>query len=301
MDALLTDGLSRRFGDRRAVEGLGMMVPHRSIYGFLGANGAGKTTSLRMILGLIKPDRGRIVLFGKDAQPFRYRPGVGSLIETPSLYPHLTGAENLDITRRLLGLGTAEVGRQTELVGLSDAAHRPVGTYSLGMKQRLALARAILGSPKLLILDEPTNGLDPEGIVAMRQLLRTLPEQADMTLLISSHLLTEVEQIATHVGLMHRGRLLVQDRLDHLLNRGTGAIVVETRDQAAAGDLLRKAGMSIVQTDCGRWQVQSATGPSLQPDDVGRLLVEKGQRLVHLTAQRIGLEDIYHRHIRKAA
>src|SRR6476646_5976177 len=207
--ALETDRLTKDFGGKAAVCGVSLRVPERAIYGFLGANGAGKTTTMRLVLGLVRATSGTIDLFGRrlGRDPM---PRVGALIETPSLYPHLTGRENLDITRRLLGLPAAEIDRVLEIVELSAAGRQRVGAYSLGMKQRLAIARALLGHPKLLILDEPTNGLDPEGIVDMRNLIRRLPDADGATLIVSSHHLTEIERVATHVGLIHHGRLVME-------------------------------------------------------------------------------------------
>ena len=205
-------GLSRSFGARRAVDGVDLEVPARAVYGFVGRNGAGKTTTIRLLLGLLKPDSGSASIFGVDVA--RNRRGavrqVGALVETPAHYDHLTGAENLEISRRLLGADRGEIGRVLGIVELGRAADQRVGTYSLGMRQRLGVARALLGRPRLLVLDEPTNGLDPEGIRDMRALIGGLPESEGVTILVSSHVLAEVEQTATHIGLMHQGRLLVQ-------------------------------------------------------------------------------------------
>jgi ABC-2 type transport system ATP-binding protein len=301
MLSLETDGLRRHFGDRHAVNGLNLMVPDRSIYGFLGANGAGKTTSLRLILGLLKPDAGRVLLFGKPVRPFTARPGVGALIETPSLYPHLTGRENLDVSRRLVGLPVAEIDRVLEIVELSHAAKQRVATFSLGMKQRLALARALLGSPRLLILDEPTNGLDPEGVRAMRALLRDLPDRSGATLLVSSHLLNEVEQVATHVGLMHSGRLLLQAAMMDLLGQRQGPVLVSTRDQRESEKLLKQVGWRVGHHPAGLLEVSGPPLYLLPPEEVAALLVRKGQQVTHLSAKASSLEDIYHRHVRNAA
>lgn len=300
MNALKASGLVKRFGKQAAVDGVSMHVPRGAIYGFLGANGAGKTTTLRLVLGLLRADAGRIMLFGDDVSRRGARPGVGALIEMPSLYPHLSGTENLDLTRRILGLGPAEIDRVLGIVGLRHARAQRVGGYSLGMKQRLALARAMLGRPRLLILDEPTNGLDPNGIADMRRLLKTLPEMEETTLIVSSHLLGEVQEIATHVALMHRGRLLVEDRIDTVL-AGDGAVAVATDDGEASRRLLEGAGFRVAVED-GRMMVRGGS-PSLaaEPAQIAQLLVERGQRLVHLSRHTPSLEHVYHREIARAA
>ena len=240
--ALKTDGLTKAFAGKLAVDSVSLRVPEKAVYGFLGANGAGKTTTLRLVLGLIRAKAGSIDLFGQrmGRDPM---PRVGALIETPSLYTHLTGRENLDITRRLLALPGSEIERVLEIVELSSAGRQRVGGYSLGMRQRLAIARALLGRPRLLILDEPTNGLDPEGIVDMRNLIRRLPDADGATLIVSSHHLSEIEKVATHVGLIHRGRLLVEDSLARLLGHGT-AVELATDDLASTETLLINAGSS---------------------------------------------------------
>ena len=307
--ALETSNLTKRFGPSTllrtgkappAVDGVSLTVPRRAIYGFLGANGAGKTTTLRLVLGLLRPDAGEIRLFGRNSR--QGCPGdIGALIETPSPYPHLTGRENLDITRRLLGLGAAEIGRVLEIVDLVHAANRRVGGYSLGMKQRLGIARALLGRPRLLILDEPTNGLDPDGICEMRALLRRLRESGDVTLIVSSHLLSEIEQIATHVGLLHRGRLLLESPLDRLLG-GTAAVEVATGDRARTLLLLSQAGFEVEDDDVqDLLLVRRDHGGPVDPAEIAELLVRQGQRIAHLARHRPSLERLYHRQIALAA
>ena len=287
--ALKTDGLTKTFTGRRAVDGLSLRVPAKAIYGFLGANGAGKTTTLRLVLGLIRANAGSIDLFGRrlGRDPL---PRVGALIETPSLYSHLTGRENLDITRRLLVLERREIDRVLEIAELAPASGQKVGGYSLGMRQRLAIARALLGRPRLLILDEPTNGLDPEGIVDMRKLIRRLPEEDGATLIVSSHHLSEIEKVATHVGLIHHGRLLVEDNMERMLSGGT-AVEVETDDLMATELLLAQAGFGV--SNCGEMLlVETASS-----DEIATLIVGRGQRLRHLSIRRPSLEQSYHQAI----
>lgn len=291
--ALETHGLTKAFGKAApAVDGVSLNVPRGAIYGFLGANGAGKTTTLKLVLGLLRADAGRIRLFGQDAA--RERGRIGSLIEAPSSYDHLTGRENLDITRILLGLAKREIGRVLAIVDLAHAADQRVGGYSLGMRQRLGIARALLGEPRLLILDEPTNGLDPDGIRDMRVLLRRLPETGDVTLIVSSHLLSEVEQVATHVGLLHQGRLLLESPLEALLG-GVPSVEVDTDDRVRAAMILTDAGFAV--TEASDKLLVAAPDPA----EIAALLMREGQRLSHLTRHRPSLEGVYHRHIALAA
>ena len=293
--ALETSGLTKRFGKAPpAVDGVSMSVPRRAIYGFLGANGAGKTTTLRLVLGLLRPQAGEIRLFGR-APERRSLAGVGALIETPSPYPHLTGRENLDLSRRLLRLERTEIDRVLAIVDLTHAADRRAGGYSLGMRQRLGIARALLGRPRLLILDEPTNGLDPDGIRDMRELLRRLPEADDVTLIVSSHLLSEVEQIATHVGLLHQGRLLLESPLDRLLE-GASAVEVVTADHNQAALLLARAGFAVEPGE-SCLLVRSGRGGDAEPAEIAELLVREGHKVSRLARHRPSLERIYHRHV----
>lgn len=215
MLAVETRDLRRRFGPTLAVDGVSLTVPKGCVYGFMGRNGAGKTTTLKMLLGLIRPDAGTIRIGGRDALADRLGAArsMGALLEAHGFYAHLSGRENLDLSRSLLGLKRSELDRVLDIVGLTADAGRRVGGYSLGMRQRLGIARALLGSPEVLILDEPTNGLDPDGIADMREFLRTLPARADATVLLSSHLLGEVEQVADRVGIIHQGRLVLEDDL----------------------------------------------------------------------------------------
>jgi lantibiotic transport system ATP-binding protein len=297
MLALQTIALTKRFAAaaRPAVDGVSLAVPRRAIYGFLGANGAGKTTTLKLALGLLRPDAGEIHLFGADRR--QSRETIGSLIETPCSYDHLTGRQNLDLTRILLGLKPREIDRVLDIVDLSHAAGQRVGGYSLGMRQRLGIARALLGGPRLLILDEPTNGLDPDGIRDMRVLLRRLPETGDVTLIVSSHLLSEIEQVASHVGLLHQGRMLLESPLDTLLGE-IGGVEVGTADRARAALILAEQGFAVEPDEArGLLLVPGAADPAA----IASLLVGRGQALSHLARHRPSLERIYHRHVAQAA
>lgn len=221
---------------------LSLQVPAGSIYGFLGPNGAGKTTTLRLILGLLKKQEGAITLFGKELAPHRLEilRRLGSLIEQPSLYLHLTGRENLEIFRLTYQCSKKRIDEVLDIVRLKDAAHKKVKAYSLGMKQRLSIAIALLHDPELLILDEPTNGLDPSGIIETRELLKTLNREHGKTVLVSSHMLAEVEKMATHVGIINKGKLLFQGPLQELqqLKSKQSAIEIEVSDTAKAQRVL---------------------------------------------------------------
>lgn len=216
---LETHALSHRFSGRTPVlDKIGLRVPAGSIYGFLGPNGAGKTTTLRLVLGLLRKQEGRIEVFGRpfDAGRIGILRRIGSLIETPSVYASLTAVENLRVWQKIYRCPPVRIGEALELTGLAETGRKRAGQFSLGMKQRLAIAVALLNDPALLILDEPTNGLDPEGIIAMRELFRMLNRDRQMTILISSHLLGEMEKLITHAGIIHRGRLLFQGTLEEL-------------------------------------------------------------------------------------
>ena len=215
-EIVATYGLTKQYGDAVCVNNLDLSVSEQRIYGFLGPNGAGKSTTLKMLLGLVKPTKGEIDLFGKRftaktrLELLRH---IGSLIETPSYYGHLTGRENLRILQLLLDVPTANIEKVLQIVRLDKQAGKKVSAYSLGMKQRLGLASAMLAFPKLLILDEPTNGLDPAGIQEMRELICSLPGEYGMTVIVSSHLLSEIDQMAKDVGIIANGKLLYQNSL----------------------------------------------------------------------------------------
>lgn len=208
MNAIETQGLSKHFGKRAAVDGLTMSIPAGSIAGFIGPNGAGKTTTLRLLLGLVRADAGSAAILGSPlTEPDGYLARVGALVEAPAFYPSLSGRTNLGVLARLGGYSRSRVGEMLEMVGLSDRARDRVGTYSLGMKQRLGVAMALLPDPDLLFLDEPANGLDPLGVIWIRDLLRHLRDQGK-TILLSSHLLGELEQVADWLVILHEGKAL---------------------------------------------------------------------------------------------
>ncbi len=219
MNIVETHGLTKRYGGAEAVSGLNMEVSEGRIYGFLGPNGAGKSTTLKMLLTLVRPTAGEIDIFGKRLGP-RTRTEIlrdtGSLIESPSCYGHLTGRENLEILRTMLDLPKSNIDEVLKTVRLDKQQKKKVSAYSLGMKQRLGLAEALISFPKLLILDEPTNGLDPAGIQEMRELIRSLPGRYGMTVIVSSHILSEMDRLADDVGIIAGGRMVYQGPLDRL-------------------------------------------------------------------------------------
>ena len=215
--------LSKKSGSSYRVRNLSMSIPKSCVYGFLGPNGAGKTTTLKMILGLIKKDAGEIKMFGEDVSAknlLALLHKTGSLIENPGGYPHLSGLENMQIIAKLKGVNETEIEKALKTVRLYEQKDKKLGAYSLGMKQRLGIAMALLGDPKLLILDEPSNGLDPAGIMEIRNLITSLPKERGMTVLISSHLLNEIEQMADYVGIIHKGQMLYQGKLSKLESTG---------------------------------------------------------------------------------
>jgi ABC-2 type transport system ATP-binding protein len=236
--AISTLGLSKAYGDRRAVDGLDLNVPVGVISGFVGPNGAGKTTTIRMLLGLIRPTTGTGAVLGQDLRrPADYLPRVGAMIEGPAFHPSLSGRDNLRLLARAGRLPLTRVGEVLARVGLADRGDGPFRSYSLGMKQRLGIAAALLPQPELLILDEPTNGLDPAGIVAVRELLRSL-HQDGITILVSSHLLAEVEQIASHLIMIRHGRLAFQGPIEQLVQARHPELLVEPEDPAQLAALV---------------------------------------------------------------
>ena len=288
-----TRGLTRRFGNQLAVDDLNLLVPAGGVYGFLGPNGAGKTTAIRMLLGLIRPTAGEVQMFGLSLNDRRQSlmRRVGALVESPSLYPHLTGRENLEVTRRLLASPRHLIDACLETMNLTKDANRRVREYSLGMRQRLGLALALLNKPELLILDEPTNGLDPAGIHEMRALIRRMPEEFGVTVFLSSHLLSEVEQIASHIGIIHEGKLLFQGPLAELQSKQRIQLHIGVKQPEKATEYLVKAGWVVEQTVDGLLNVSAKT-----TDDavsINSLLVEGRVEVFHLALAQASLEEIF--------
>lgn len=242
-----TQDLNFYFGNQPVVKSLSLQVPEGSIFGFLGPNGAGKTTTIKLLLNLLKIQEGSIHIFGQELQGNRIKilSQIGSLIEQPAIYTHLTGKENLINRARLLQVPLSRTDEMLKLVHLSDASHKKAGAYSLGMKQRLGIALAMLGDPKLLVLDEPTNGLDPNGIIEIRELLMKLTKEQGKTVFVSSHLLAEIERMATHVGIINHGSMLFQGSIKDLESLSQPMVQVETDNSVDAANLLKRNGYEI--------------------------------------------------------
>lgn len=298
--AIECTGLAREFGRRPVVRDIDLRIRTGVVTGFLGPNGAGKTTTIRMLLGLLRPTRGVIRIFGDEMPRDRRRIAsrIGSLVETPSHYENLTGAENLEVTRLLLNLSRREVERALETVDLGGASGKVVGDYSLGMRQRLGIARALLGAPQLLILDEPTNGLDPVGIIAMRRLIRSLADKQGLSVFVSSHLLGEVEQTIDDVVLLHGGRLLAQGPLRSIVSAGGSRVIVGVQQATAATNLLRQHGMSATPVADDELVVTAHPGTA---EIINSLLVSEGFPVRSLGVEQPTLEAVYLRLTRSGA
>lgn len=290
--SISTSGLTRQFPGGFGVTDLELAVPAGALYGFLGPNGAGKTTTIRLLLGLLRPDRGSIQLHGQTLDRHHRQPlaRVGALVESPALYPHLSGRQNLEVTRRLLGVEPGRIDEVLATTSMSDAAERKVRDYSLGMRQRLAIALALLGGPQLLILDEPANGLDPAGIQDMRQLLRRLTAEQGISVFVSSHQLNEVEQIVSHVGVLHEGRLRFQGTLAELRERYPPRVRLRCDDAPRAATLLSAAGEIVVHADAQTLSVQLQRRTE---GELNRLLVEAELLVSLLLREQPSLETLF--------
>ncbi|HZD59783.1 MAG TPA: ABC transporter ATP-binding protein [Anaerolineae bacterium] len=292
---LRTHQLTKRYKQHVAVDGIDMTLKAGEIYGFLGQNGAGKTTTLRMIMGLIKPSAGHIELFGEKITGGRHRifERTGSIIEFPGFYPDLTGVENLDIHRRLMGMGNNDcIEEALETVGLLDVKNRKVKNYSLGIKQRLGIARALLHHPELLILDEPTNGLDPVGIKEVRQLILDLAQLRRITVLISNHILSEVQLLATKIGIIHQGSLLEEVDYDLLQKRNRHYIEIKVNNDRKAALLLEQKLhiMDYLIPEPGTVRIYEQLTESAQ---INRFLVQNDIDVGHIALMRDSLEDYF--------
>jgi len=295
-DALMTKGLTRRFGSRVAVDHLDLRVGEGDLYGFLGPNGAGKTTAIRCILGLIRKDEGEVSLFG-EADPIRQRSFVGALVETPAFHGGLSGWENLALSAAYAGTPDAgpAIRESLERVGLLGREREPVRAYSLGMRQRLGIARALVGRPRILILDEPTNGLDPRGMKEVRDLLRGLARRDGLTVFVSSHLLGEVQLLCNRVGILEKGRLVYEGDVSGIGDRAVGeALIVDVGSPDPAGLRAALAGVkgAVVQGDGEAGRVRVAlTG--LDIPALNAALVAAGARVEALVPVERNLEDLF--------
>ncbi|MFC5703924.1 ABC transporter ATP-binding protein [Cohnella faecalis] len=289
---LETRGLTKKISGKAVVSDVHLKIKRGDIYGFLGPNGAGKTTTIRMLLGLAKPTFGTVRIFGQDIRRDRLAilRKVGSLVEYPSYYGHLSAYENLETVRRLLGVSRNRIDEALSVVRLSKEAHRPVKGFSLGMKQRLGIATALLGEPELLILDEPTNGLDPAGILEIRELIKSLPRTHGVTILISSHLLSEVEQMATRVGIIAKGNMLFQDKIDVLKRQAKSRISLGVSDPESAWRLLLSQGHR-AEWDRSRLTVEQASDQAVASIVAG--LVRQNYQVYRVEEEVASLESIF--------
>lgn len=288
---IATENLSKEYDGVYRVQDLDIRVKEGDIYGFLGPNGAGKSTTMKMLLGLVKPTSGTIEIMGKLFNE-KNRKGilqsVGSLIEAPSYYGHLTGHENMELIRRLLDLPQKNIDEAIYIVRLENQMEKKVKNYSLGMKQRLGIAMALAREPKLLILDEPTNGLDPAGIEEMRGLIKTLPSKYGMTVMISSHILSEIDQMATIIGIINQGSLIFQERMSVLDEQRKPQIILKTSDDDTAYRFLAKLNP---QRTLNGLQLGALTDE--QTGAVVRELCSNNLSVYRVEEHRESLEDIF--------
>jgi ABC-2 type transport system ATP-binding protein len=290
-----TSDLSKRYGDVIAVDCLSLEVRRGEIYGFLGLNGAGKTTTIRTLLGLIRPTSGRAEVLGMNIHSGSAKPwsSVGYLVETPYAYPELTVRENLDVMRRLRPRTEPEaVSRVIEQLGLSAYADRRTSTLSLGNAQRLGLAKALLHKPRLLVLDEPANGLDPAGIVEVRELLLDLVRNQGVTVFMSSHILGEVARLATRIGIIHKGRLLMERNTDELERDRQRRLLVDAREKGHALSTLRETGYDAGFTPDGSIEVRDVRALE-HAEEIARLLVQQNNPPTLLRVEQEDLESFF--------
>ncbi|MEY9976859.1 ATP-binding cassette domain-containing protein [Lysinibacillus sp. RC79] len=287
-----TENLSKSFGKEQAVSNINLKIRKGEIYGFLGPNGAGKTTTIRMLLGLMKPSSGTIKIFQKDLTKERINilAKVGSLVENPSYYPHLTAYENLEALRKILGVPKSRIDEVLEIVRLKDAADKKVKGFSLGMKQRLGIAASLLHNPELLILDEPTNGLDPSGIIEIRNLIKRLPSEYGMTIIISSHLLSEIDQMATQVGIVTKGKMIFQDSIEAMRRFAQPKVVIKVSDSEKGWRSLVAHGIKaehkddlILFDECSDEKVAH----------IVQILVQEGISVYRVEEEKRSLEEIF--------
>ncbi|UCH62800.1 MAG: ABC transporter ATP-binding protein [Fidelibacterota bacterium] len=294
--AIETDGLSKSYGEVRAVESVNLRVGPGEIYGFLGLNGAGKTTTIRALLGMIRPNAGSVKVLGQAVGPNGRGPWrkVGHLVERPAAYPELTARENLDVARRLQGIpDVGATSRVIEHLGLAAYADRKAGALSTGNLQRLGLARALLHEPELLILDEPASGLDPAGVVEIRELLASLAQEKGVTVFMSSHILTEVEGHATRIGIIHQGRLIEELEAEQLERLQSRRLEIKARDLDTARTTLAEAGFAVqVREDV---LVLDESRAIDAPDEVATILVNAGTPPSRLAVVQENLEDHFMR------
>lgn len=291
--AIETVGLNFNFGNQAIVKNLSLQVPKGSIYGFLGPNGAGKTTTIKILLNLLKSPPDQVFIFGKEVNNNRIATlkRIGALVEQPAIYGHLTGKENLINRCILLGIKKTKADEMLALVGLTEAANKKANKYSLGMKQRLGIAQALISDPELLLLDEPTNGLDPNGIIEVRNLMIDLATKHNKTILVSSHLLAEIERTATHVGIINKGELLFQGTIDELHLLSKPVLEIEVNNTENASLLIAESGYEIVAKTEKKITVPFASAQ--KSGELNTLLIQNGFTVSSLYKQRKDLENLF--------
>ncbi|MEI4621142.1 ABC transporter ATP-binding protein [Bacillus cereus] len=289
---LKTTGLTKKYRNDYVVHNVDLKIPKGEIYGFLGPNGAGKTTSIRMLLGLIKSTQGNVEIFQQDLAKERLSilSKIGALVENPSYYAHLNAIENLEVYRILRNAPKEKIEEVLQIVGLQHAAKQKVKEYSLGMKQRLGIAIALLGDPQLLILDEPTNGLDPEGIHEIRMLIKQLAKERGITILISSHLLSEIDQMATYVGIIAKGKLIFQDKIGRLRQHAHCSITLMTDKPDSAWKLILSKGIPSIQEEK---QIILSNVSNETISNIVKILVTHNISVFRIEENKKSLEEIF--------
>jgi len=293
LPVIQVDHVTHRFGKQIVLNDISMLIPQGSIYGFLGPNGAGKTTTLRLILGLLQKQSGTVSLFGNRFAENRIDilKKTGSLIEQPSLYLHLTAKENLEVFRLSYQCERKRIAEVLDIAGLTDAANKKVKAFSLGMKQRLALAIALLHDPELLILDEPTNGLDPNGIIETRDLIKRLNRDHGKTIVVSSHLLSEIEKMVTDVAIIHKGKILFEGRLHELQKARSGQSFIEMEVDDTDKAILVLTGTFPVQVINNKLSIAFENREQLAL--INSMLVQQQIKIYHLSVRHDDLENLF--------
>ena len=289
---LQTVGLTKVYGQQRAVDSLSLHVPKGSIYGLIGRNGAGKTTFMKMIAGLAQPTSGEIRLFGTDGEVDSRQHRIGALIEAPGIYGDMTAFDNLKMKAVAMGVYNKDkLNELLSLVGLSDTGSKKTGKFSLGMKQRLGIAMSLIGTPDLLILDEPINGLDPQGIIEIRGVIEKLSREYQMTILISSHILDELARIATHYGMIHQGRLVQELSRQELLDKCAECVEIQS-------EAVQEVCLALEEIGCGAYEVCDdvtvrVNGCCERVGEINLALAERGILLRGITVRQESLEEYF--------
>ena len=290
---LETKDLTKEYSGRKAVDKLNIKVYKSDVYGFLGYNGAGKSTTIKSILGLVKPTSGKIFINGYDAIRYREKAisQIGAMVEAPSFYEGLTGYRNLLLIANIYGLPEKRVHEVLDMVGMTNAASKKVAHYSMGMKERLGIARAFLNNPSLVILDEPTNGLDPQGIIEIRKLIQHLSENYNVSFIISSHILSEIQAVCNRIGIIDKGRLLVQGSMDELLNTDEEIIEIYTREKEKTCHLI-----SSMKLNCTIENFEKGIKVKIQKgnfQNINKLLVSNNVDVDNIFRKETSLEDYF--------